>query len=435
MRGVNVISNDVSSTQPISRWRIAGVITANAAVFYDFLIFALFAPQIGKAFFPAESATSSLLSALAAFGAAFAMRPIGAFVIGRFADRRGRVRAMQLNFQLMIFSMFAFAALPTHADVGVAASVIAVLLRLIQGFAIGGELGPSTAFLFETAPRQRRGFYTAFQLASQNAAIVVAGLVGLLLASVMSAAVLAQYGWRLAFVVGGLMLAIVYPLRRSLDTNIPSQANLSPQQTVTKPRFFILASVILAQSSISIYVLLYMATYATVTLQLPAQQSFIPTLAVGLTCLISCTLSGLLSDHVGRKPVMLAFTSILLVTALPTFQLVIELGTISALIIWCVFAATCASAASTAAFVLITESLPVRRRSLQLGLLYATVASLLGGTTQFAIAWLIAITGQPAVPAIYMSGALLLGLGAMLLLPESWLREPPTGAQGAESSE
>jgi MFS family permease len=402
--------------------------------FYDFLIYAIFATQIGRAFFPAASATSSLLSALAAFGAGFAMRPIGAFVMGRFADRRGRVRAMRLNFLLMASAMFAFAALPAYSYAGITMTIIAVLLRLVQGFAIGGELGPSTAFLFETAPRNRRGFYTAFQLAGQNAAIVIAGLVGLLLASAMSATALAQYGWRLAFVVGGLLLAIAYPLRRSLDTDSPSQVEHSPSQAVTKPRFFILASVILAQSSVSIYVLLYMATFATTTLHVPAQHSFLPTLAVGLACLISCPLSGLLSDHVGRKPVMLVFTSMLLVAALPAFQLVMKLGTINALVLWCVFAAACASMASTAAFVSITESLPARRRSLQLGLLYATVASLLGGTTQFAIAWLIVITGQPAVPAIYLSGALLLGLGAMLLLPESRLCEPATSVQGARSS-
>ena len=403
----------------IAATRIAAVVAGNTAEFYDFLLFAFFAPQIGRSFFPAEDSVASLLATLAAFGSGFAMRPVGALFIGRVADRHGRVPAMRLNFLLMAMSMLGFAALPTHAQIGAAAPIFAVILRLLQGFAIGGEVGPSTAYLIEAVPPRHRGLFASFQFTGQNAAILLASLIGYLLSSWMNERDLADWGWRLAFLLGGALLCLTYPLRRNLDETLPKQ----PAGPVTAPmpdtRFLLLACAVLAQATISIYVLINMVTFAATTLSMSVRDSFLPTLAVGITSVICCPLGGMLSDRTGRKPIMIGFAALLLLVALPGFRFVLAMQSVALLVCWCVLAAACSSLASVTAFISITESLPTTRRSLLLGLLYAAVVTLFGGTTPLIIAWLIVVTGTPLIPALYLTAALIVGVAAMIQMRET----------------
>ena len=155
--------------------QIGAVVVGNALEFYDFLTFAYFAVYIGQAFFPAHNPTSSLLMSLGTFGAGFVTRPIGALVIGAMGDRIGRKPAMMLSFAVMGFSILGLALTPPFARIGVAAPILVLVFRLIQGFALGGEVGPTTAYLIEAAPAGRRGLYGSLQYASQNVATLVAG--------------------------------------------------------------------------------------------------------------------------------------------------------------------------------------------------------------------------------------------------------------------
>src|SRR6476469_1240663 len=176
-----------SAPRRATRAQIASVALGNALEFYDFLIFSIFAVQIGHAFFPATDPVNSLLAALATFGAGFLTRPLGAWLFGRYADRHGRRPAMVGSFTLLGLSSLALALVPSYAAIGAAAPVLAVLARLLQGLALGGEVGPSSAFLAEIAPPERRGAYVSLQFASQNFAILVAGLAGVALAAMMDA--------------------------------------------------------------------------------------------------------------------------------------------------------------------------------------------------------------------------------------------------------
>lgn len=169
----------------IKKRHIAAVVTGNALEFYDFVTYSFFAVYIGRAFFPESLTRFSLLASLATFGVGFVMRPVGAYVIGRTGDRVGRKPAMLLSFSLMGFGIAGLALTPSYARIGVAAPMLVVLFRLMQGFALGGEVGPTTAFLIEAAPPERRGLYASLQYTTQDLAVLVAGLIGLGLANTL----------------------------------------------------------------------------------------------------------------------------------------------------------------------------------------------------------------------------------------------------------
>src|SRR6185312_15426695 len=169
---------------------ILAVTIGNMLEFYDFITYSFFAIQIGRTFFPTDSRFASLMLSLATFGAGFITRPIGGLVIGSYSDRVGRRPAMILSFTLMGVAIIAMALIPSYARIGIAAPILAVLARMVQGFSLGGEVGPTTAYLLESAPLHRRGFVVAWQAASQAIAATLAGLVGLILASTLSASAL-----------------------------------------------------------------------------------------------------------------------------------------------------------------------------------------------------------------------------------------------------
>src|SRR5271170_112865 len=195
---------------------VAAVVVGNALEFYDFLTYAFFAVYIGRAFFPSNVPTASLLASLGTFGVGFVTRPIGGLVIGRIGDRLGRKPAMILSFSLMGVAITGLALTPPHSMIGIAAPMLVIFFRMLQGFALGGEVGPTTAFLLEAAPPGRRGFYAAFQAWTQDLSILISGLVGLGLANLLSERQLQDFGWRIAFLVGAAIVPFGLMMRRSL---------------------------------------------------------------------------------------------------------------------------------------------------------------------------------------------------------------------------
>src|ERR1700674_27288 len=202
---------------------VFAVAVGNAIEFYDFVTYAFFAAQIGRAFFPSDTPTTSLLASLATFGAGFLTRPLGALVLGRLGDRIGRKPAMLASFALIGVGVLGLPLIPPYSSIGILAPILAVGFRLVQGFALGGEVGPSTAFLMEAAPPLRRGLYISLQAMSADAAVMVAGLVGIGLASALTTAQLDSWGWRVALLAGGGVIPGGFGLRPALgDTLAPS---------------------------------------------------------------------------------------------------------------------------------------------------------------------------------------------------------------------
>jgi MFS transporter, MHS family, citrate/tricarballylate:H+ symporter len=395
------------------------VVVGNALEFYDFLVFTLFAVQIGRCFFPSRDPSSSLLLSLGTFGAGFLTRPLGGLVIGRFADRVGRRPAMLLSFGLMGAGMAGLALTPGYRTIGVAAPVIVLCMRLVQGFALGGEVGPSTAFLIEAAPARRRGLYGALQYTTQLGGQFAAALVGLLLARALAPAVFEEWGWRVAFLLGAVIVPFGLIIRRSLPETLHGVDSEPAPAPTGYRRMAVLAFVLLASSTVATYVQTDLTTYGEDTLHLGAQVAFTATMLNGLTQAGMYAVGGWLSDIVGRRPVLLGGTLVLGVAIYPAFLLVTHLRTPLALVTAAAVLGALTGFAQSAQLTAITESLPRATRAGTLSIIYALAIALFGGTTQFMITWLMRVTGDPLAPAWYMLGATVLGLTAIGLMHES----------------
>jgi MFS transporter, MHS family, citrate/tricarballylate:H+ symporter len=392
----------------------------NALEFYDFVSFSFFAIQIGHTFFPAEQTSRGLLYSLAAFGVGFVARPLGGIVIGTFGDRAGRKPAMVLSLTLMGIAIIGLALTPSYATLGIAAPSLLVGFRLLQGFALGGEVGPSTALLIEAAPPHRRGFYAALQGATQALADLIAGGVGFALSSGLSPAALDAWGWRVAFLIGGAAVPVgLYVRRRLPETLHVSGRSTTPAHRHVPARLIVLGVAMLMAATINVYVVEYMTTYAQDSLKIAANLAFGATVVNGLFGLCASPLSGLLSDRIGRKPVMLGAAVLLLVLVIPSYIAMIRLH--SATVVYAATAVLGMLSASfgTLAIVTITESLPKAARSGSLSILYAVTISIFGGSTQFMIKWLIDATRSALAPAWYMTAALVIGGLAMVAWRES----------------
>jgi MFS family permease len=403
-------------------WRQAmAIAVGNGLEFYDFVTYAFFATQIGHTFFPSKTPGLSLLSSLATFGVGFLTRPLGAIVIGRLGDRAGRKPAMMLSLSLIGVAITGLSLTPSYAAIGTLAPVLVIGFRLLQGFALGGEVGPSTAFLLEAAPPSRRGLYASLQATSADSAALVAGLVGVALASTLDAAQLDAWGWRVAQLLGVCIIPFAFVLRRTLSETLPAPAAEDPGSGSAKGylRVFLLGVMMLSAATTNNYVLEYMTTYASNTLGMPAAISFGATAAIGASGLVCDTLGGWLSDRLGRRPVMIIPWLVLIVAIYPSFWVLERLRTGTALLAVSAILNGIQTLSSATIIVAITESLPRRVRSGAFALIYALAISVFGGSTQFLVAWIIHATGNPLAPAWYMLGAVTVGLIAMMRLPET----------------
>ena len=375
--------------------QIAGVVAGNALEFYDFLTFSFFATDIGRAFFPSNDPNASLLAALATFGAGFLTRPVGAFVLGRLGDRVGRKPAMLLCFGLMGLAIAGLAITPSYASIGIAAPILVIVLRLLQGFALGGEVGPSTAYLAEAATSGRRGVMISLQYMGQGMATLFAGLIGVGLAAVLTPEALHAIGWRIALGVGVLIVPLGLALRAGLTETLHRQTpEAGPAEARGAPsaRILVLALLLLASGTTITYVLNYLTTYATHSLKMAAGLAFGATVIRGVATTLGSPLGGWLSDKVGRRVTMLVPGVVLLALTVPSFALLAQDRTAVVLFTVTGVLSLLGAISGTGVLVSITESLPKPSRSTSLAVVYALSISIFGGTAQFNLAWLTGAT-------------------------------------------
>jgi MFS family permease len=420
MAGLSASVGRPAALPKILHRHVAAAIVGNTVEFYDFSTYAYFATQIGRTFFPSHSAIASLLASLLVFGVGFVGRPIGALVIGRYGDRVGRRPAMMVSFVLMGVALIGLALTPSYRTIGIAAPIIVTLLRVLQGFALGGDVGPTTAFLVEAAPPAHRGFYASLQYASQGMSALLSGLVGFTLARMLDAAALESYGWRIAFLLGGIILPIGFIVRRSLPETLHHEEDAEETAEATRDatRTAILGFAMLASATIAYYSLSYMTTYASQMLHMPTDVSFAATIFFGLSNVLFAPLGGWLSDRVGRKPVMVGSRIVFAVVGIPAFMLLLH-NRDPATLYAVAFVLGSLSQLASPQIAALAEALPKAMRSASLSIIYALAIALFGGSVQFVVTGLIHLTGNLLIPAYYLTLGNIAGIVSMGLFKET----------------
>ncbi len=410
---------------------VAATVAGNALEFFDFIAYAYFAVYIGQAFFPASTPFASLLLSVAVFGVGFVFRPLGGVLIGAYADRVGRKPAMLLTITLITIGTMGLALTPPYATIGIAAPVIVVLCRLVQGLALGGEVGPASVFLIEIAPPGKRGLYSSWQLASQGLAALTASGLGMVLSLILPSTDLAAWGWRVPFMLCLALVPVALFLRRAMPETLvqasPEQADHSMKDERShiweQSGFILLAVLVLLGGTVSTYASTYMATYGIATLHFPPSTALGATVAGGASLFIFALLGGWLADRHGRRAVMLLPRLVLTVVTWPLFLMLGAHPSAIMLYVTTVALTGLTALSGAASFVAIPELLPRAVRATGLAIAYAIGVSVFGGSTQFIITWLLGVTGDPTSPAWYVTATSLVSLVAMLALPESRARK------------
>ncbi|VVO47367.1 MFS transporter [Pseudomonas fluorescens] len=422
---VSTAMPDTAATrQSIGAKAIAAITIGSGLEFYDFSVYSFFATLIGRQFFPVESTLGQLLLSLATFGVGFGMRPIGGLVLGAYADRVGRKPAMMLTLWLMALGSLLFTIAPTYAQIGVFAPLIIVLARLIQGFAIGGEVGASTAMLMEHADDRSRGFYGSWQLFSQGLSFLLGALVALALSSSLPPEALESWGWRVPFALGMLVIPVGIYIRRHLKETAAEQGHeafSSVRVIFTGYRRLIVTGVLLViGSTASSYIVLdYMTNYTVTVLHLPMTMG---TTAACLGALVQISLSiwaGRLSDRIGRRRTIALGSIPMLLLIYPAFMLMNQFPTLGMLLAVSLVTTLLLVLITVPTLVLVTELFPRAIRATGLSIIYCLGVSVFGGFAQFFATGLIGLTGNNNAPALYVMACLCLTLIGLAMVKET----------------
>ncbi len=406
---------------------IAACTIGNALEFFDFVVYSFFAATIGKLFFPSADPAVQLLLSFATYGVGFFLRPLGGVVIGAYADRRGRKRATVLTLMLMALGTLMIGLAPTYEQIGFFGPLVVVTGRLIQGFSAGGEVGASTTLLSESAPVEQRGFYGAWQLASQGLAVLAAAGIAYTITTKLTPAEVASWGWRIPFIAGVLIVPVGLWLRSALEEthaneNEVKTANTSSLREVFSGhwrRLLLGIMLIVGGTAANAIIVLYMATYAVRQLNMPPASGLLAGIVAGIVTLIAAPLAGALSDRIGRKKV--AGVSYLLIAVLiyPAFLLLNASPTLNTLLAVVAVLSTFNATGGAPAILSLTEIFPTPVRATGMSLVYALGVAIFGGFGQFIVTWLIQALATPIAPAYYVIGCCISSLIALLMLPET----------------
>ena len=375
---------------------------------------------ISRLFFPSDDQTVSLLLALGTFGVSYLVRPLGAIVLGAYADRAGRKASLMVSIVLMMIGTTLMVVVPTYASIGVLAPLFVLFARLLQGFSVGGEFGSSTSFLVEHGP-DRKGFFASFQWAGQGFAAVLASLFGVGLTTALTADQLNAWGWRLPYIFGLLIGPIGLYIRRRVDETpefLAAEATSTPVRDVLRDQWdrVLLAIGLAVVSNSSNYLILYMPTYAVKQLSLPQSSGFAATLLGGIILTVGSPLIGHSSDSLGRTRIMQVAAGLFVISAYPAFVLLTGYASLLVLIgivCWLSLLKTIYSGVMPS---LMAEIFPTRTRVTGMALSCNISVPIFGGFAPFISTWLIELTGNSLAPSFYLMLTALVSLGALVLV-------------------
>jgi MFS transporter, MHS family, proline/betaine transporter len=420
----------ISSTSPLRV--IAAASIGNALEWFDLLVYGYFALTISRLFFPSSDQTVSLMLGFGTFGASYLVRPLGALVIGAYADKAGRKASLMVSVFLMTIGTLLMAIVPTYAIVGSIAPATILIARLIQGFSVGGEFGGSTSFLVEHGGG-RKGFFASFQWAGQGLAAVLASLFGVGLSTLLTPDQVNAWGWRVPYFFGLLIGPVGFYIRRHADET-PEFLAAKPTPTPVRELILeqwdrvLLAIGIAIVSNSSNYLILYMPTFAVTQLNLPASSGFIATLAGGVILTIGSPVIGHWSDLIGRTRIMLVAAALFVVSAFPAFLLVTRHASLPMLIgvvCWLSLLKTTYSAVLPA---LMAELFPTQTRCTGMALSYNLSVPIFGGFAPLISTGLIQLTGNSIAPSFYLMATALVSFCVLLLVRRQLSVSDPTVA-------
>jgi MFS transporter, MHS family, citrate/tricarballylate:H+ symporter len=420
-----ILADGAPASAPSSKFgAVLRVTSGNFLEQFDFFLFGFYATSIAHAFFPASSDFASLMLTFAVFGAGFLMRPLGAVVLGAYIDEVGRRKGLIVTLSIMASGTVLIAFVPGYAAIGLLAPALVLLGRLLQGFSAGAELGGVSVYLSEMATPGHKGFYTAWQSASQQVAIVLAAALGFALNELLTPEALGAWGWRIPFFVGCMIIPCIFLLRRSLQETEAFRARAHHPTTREVAasmrqnwRIVLAGMLLVAMTTATFYLItVYTPTFGRTVLHLSAKDSLVVTLLVAVSNFIWLPVGGALSDRIGRKPLLIAMTVLAILTAYPAMSWLAaapSFGRMLDVLLWFSFLFGMYNGAMVVA---LTEVMPVQVRVVGFSLAYSLATALFGGFTPAVSTWLIEATADKAAPAYWISIAALCGLVATLAL-------------------
>jgi len=405
--------------------RAAAVLRVTSGNFleqFDFFLFGFYATSISKIFFPASSEFASLMLTFAVFGAGFLMRPLGAIFLGAYIDKVGRRTGLIVTLSIMASGTILIACVPGYATIGLLAPALVLLGRLLQGFSAGAELGGVSVYLSEIATPGSKGFYTSWQSASQQVAIVMAAAIGYGLNQWLSAQQIGAWGWRVPFFIGCAIVPFIFLLRRSLQETAAFEARRHHPRArevfamlLDNWRIVIAGMLLTAMTTTTFYLItVYTPTFGRSVLKLSTSDSLMVTLLVAVSNFVWLPIGGTISDRIGRKPLLLAITVLAICTAYPALSWLADAPSFARMLIvllWFSFFFGMYNGAMVAA---LTEVMPVEVRVAGFSLAFSLATALFGGFTPAVSTYLIQITQDKAAPGYWLSFAALCGLCATL---------------------
>ena len=397
------------------------VTSGNFLEMYDFMIFGYYSTSIAKAFFPNRSEFTGLMLSLATFGAGFLMRPLGAILLGGYSDQHGRRSGLLLTLALMAFGTLSIACTPGYATIGIAAPLIVLLGRLLQGLSAGAELGGVSVYLAEIAPDNRKGLYVSWQSASQQVAVVFAASISLVLSQQLAPVAMDKWGWRVPLWIGCAVVPFLFWIRSSLEE---TQTFLARKKRFSMPeilyslvsnwKIVLIGTMMTTLTTTAFYMITaYTPTYGANALHLVRSSTLVVTLCVGISNFVMLPLMGRLSDSVGRRPLLFACTGLVLLTAYPALAWLVQAPSFDRLLLVELWLSVLYASYNGAMVVYLTEIMPLDVRSTGFSLSYSLATAIFGGYTPAICTYLIHVTNNRAMPGAWLSVAAVCALAAV----------------------
>jgi len=416
--------NTIKKSEQSKLSTVLRVTSGNFLEMFDFFLYGFYATYISKTFFPSNDEYASLILTFATFGAGFLMRPLGAVILGSYIDRIGRRKGLIVTLGVMALGTILIAFVPGYATIGIAAPILVLIGRLLQGFSAGVELGGVSVYLSEMATPGNKGFYVSWQSASQQVAIMASAILGYLLSQWLTPAEIGAWGWRVPFFIGCMIVPVIFVIRRSLqetDEFLARKHHPSFKEVLQSVgsnwRIVLAGMMMVVMTTVSFYLItVYTPTFGKSVLKLSTSDSLLTTFCVGMSNFFWLPVMGALSDKVGRKKILLTFTLLPILTVYPIMHWLVANISFENLLVTELWLSFMYASYNGAAVVALTEVMPVHVRTVGFSLAYSLATAIFGGFTPMVCTWLIERTGDKAAPGYWMTFAAACGLASIFML-------------------